>query len=719
MIKTFLYTGDLNLPSFRQLILQLSCMMIVFLGVMQPALSQNVENPPINFSANEMDFDKNLNIVTARGNVEVTHNQRTMIADTISFNQKSNVLTATGNITLLEPSGDVIFAEHLEMSGDFKDGIIANIRIILSDTSRIAANGARRTNGDMDMRKAVYTPCRACEEDPTRPPLWQIKAVKIFHDSSLQTIEYNDAWLEVAGVPVLYTPYLTHPDPTVKRETGLLAPTFVNSSELGFGIRAPYFINISEQTDMTVTPVAYSDQGGGLITEYRDFPNDGELFIEASLMAEDTNDKNGHLDSYGRFNIDQSWRWGIDAKYTSEDTYLRRYGFSSPQTLTSNLYAEGFRQRNYMRAETLYFQGLKAEDNQDNIPIIAPLITFNHKGTPDDFGGQTTFDANFVSLMREDGVDLNRLSLRPGWEANYVSSFGEAYKLSLNLDTDLYHISNFTPDGMEEFTGFTGRVVPQAKLDWRLPMVNQSGKFHQLFEPTASLVVAPNNVNPDKIANEDSQEFEFDETSLFRRSRFTGEDRAEGGTHVDYGMQWGIFNNVGGKATAFLGQSYRLHKDNTFNENSGLENKFSDFVAKVEVSPNSYLDLLYRTRIGKSSGNIKRNEISFSAGVPLFRIASQYQFFEKQEDSEFNGREDLNVSVNSKFDRFWQGSINLQHDIEDEQTRNIRSALVYEDECLAFTTSFSRSFYKDRELKPVDTLMFNISFKTLGEFRSF
>jgi LPS-assembly protein len=640
-----------------------------------------------------------------------------MIADTISYNQKTDVLTATGNITMLEPDGNVIFAEYLEMTGDFKNGVIANIRMILSDNSRIAANGARRINGDLDLRKAVYSPCKACEDHPERALLWQIKAVKIYHDSTRKSIEYTDAWLEVAGVPIFYTPYLTHPDPTVKRETGFLAPSFGNNSELGFFLQTPYFLNISEQTDMTITPAVYGNQGIGLTTEFRHNFMNGELQAEASLVDEDTGEFNGHIDSFGRFNIDQTWRWGFDANYTTEDTYLRRYDISSPQTLTSNIYSEGFRGRNYIRADSFYFQGLASNDNQDTTPLILPLVSFQHKGKPDKLGGQSSLDASFVSLTRDDGADMQRISLRPGWSINHVSSFGEAYKLSIDLDTDLYRISNHTPAGDSEFDGYTARIYPQAKFDWRLPMVKQSGNTHQLIEPITSLIIAPNNVNNKKIPNEDSLEFEFDESSLFSRSRFTGEDRAEGGSRIDYGLQWGVYGASGGKTTAFIGQSYRLHKDNTFVNNSGLEDNLSDIVAKVEVSPSSYFNLSYRTRIAKDNGDFKRNELSVSAGVPLLQFKTQYQFFDKQRDSEFEGREDITVGLNSIMNRNWRGTMDIRHDLADNQTRSFGTKLIYEDECLVFTSSFARTFYNDRDLKPNDTLLFAVSFKTLGEVR--
>ena len=216
----------------------------LFLSNTVPALAQSVE-APISFSSDQMDMDNDLGIITARGNVEVVHEDRTLIADVISYNQKLDVLTATGNVTMLEPSGDVMFAARMELDGDFKNGIVNDIRMILSDRSRLAANGGRRIDGDLDLRKAVYSPCNLCADDPTRPPLWQIKAIRVFHDSSRKVVEYTDAWLEIAGVPVLYTPFLTHPDPTVKRESGLLTPIFGSSSDLGTTFKTPYFWNIS------------------------------------------------------------------------------------------------------------------------------------------------------------------------------------------------------------------------------------------------------------------------------------------------------------------------------------------------------------------------------------------------------------------------------------------------------------------------------------------
>jgi LPS-assembly protein len=191
--------------------------------------------------ADQLRHERNLGLVIGKGNVEIVQDDRILRADTVSYNQKTDILTATGNVVLLEPSGEITFADFVELSGDFKNGIVENIRILLSDDARIAAAGARRINGNiLEMSKVVYSPCRTCL-GPEGPPIWQLKANKVVHNKTEKTVEYYDARMELAGVPVFYSPYFSHPDPTVKRKSGFLAPGYGSDSELGGLIEVPYY----------------------------------------------------------------------------------------------------------------------------------------------------------------------------------------------------------------------------------------------------------------------------------------------------------------------------------------------------------------------------------------------------------------------------------------------------------------------------------------------
>lgn len=684
-----------------------------------PTRAQEADNPPVRFSADQMTFDRELGIVTAKGNVEVNYQTHTLLADTVSYNQKEDIVSASGDVTLLEPTGDVVFSDHMELTGDLKNGVIENIRVLMRDRSRMAASGARRINDDIEMRNAVYSPCELCPDAPERDPLWQIKAVRVFHDKSRRTVEYTDAWLEIRGVPVAYVPYLSHPDPTVRRESGFLAPRFGNSSQLGTTIKLPYFVNISPHADATVTPIYYAKEGPGMEGEYRHRLHDGTVDLAASLTQDSEDDVRGHIRGSSQFDIDDTWRWGLDLDRATDDTYLRRYGYPSERSLTTSLFAEGFRKSNYVRADVLTFQGLEIDDDPGETPLVAPLVQYSHLGESSAFGGRTRLDASMLSLTRTDGTDTRRLSVRPGWEASYISPLGDIYEASTWIDADMYHV-NAAPqnDSDDTYNGVTGRIVPQAKLGWRMPFIKRQGNIHQTIEPLAAVMVAPNGGNPDEIPNEDSQEFEFDETSLFRENRFAGNDRIETGTRLHYGLRWGVFGAGGGYSKVFVGQSFRPHSDGTFPEGSGLSDDLSDVVARVEVAPREYLNLVYRTRIGYENLDVRRNELDFSGGIPMFRLHASYSYFEAQQGSEFAGREELLLGFTSQINRYWRTEFSSRQDIAEDEMRRIGLGLVYEDECLVFSTQLQRNFFADRDLRPEDSIFFQVTFKTLGDFQS-
>jgi LPS-assembly protein len=675
---------------------------------------------PVHLSADEMSFDEEQGLIIAKGNVEIINDGRRLLADHISYNQKTDVVTASGNIQLTESGGEKVFGERMEISGNLRDAIIKGLGIILTDRSRIAASGARRSGGTVtEMRNAVYSPCNLCQDDPSKPPLWQIKAVKVIHDKNSKTIEYRDAWLEVLGVPVAYTPYLSHPDPTVKRQSGLLAPSFGGSSDLGFVGRIPYYFNLGPYRDATVTALITGNEGSGGFAEYRQRFSDGKLDATGSLIVGDSEDNiRGHILASGRFDIDETWRWGFDLNRASDDTYLRRYGFGSPSSLNSRLFTEAFRQRNYFSASGYAFQGLQAGDDPDTDPLVLPLIDFNHLGRPDRLGGQTILDVNFLAMTRNEGTDTRRLSIRPGWQIPFADALGGIYKFTVGLNADFYQVDHLARSGKNTYSGLSGRIVPQVMLDWRLPFVKTTGNISQIIEPIAVAIYSPYGGNSTKIPNEDSTELEFDDTNLFSFNRFSGLDRVEGGPRFAYGVKWAAYGKGGGNTGIFVGQSVRLKTDDTFAVGSGLEDKFSDIVGRVNISPGPHLNLLYRTRLDGDNFTPKRNEFSLSAGGAALRANLNYIFIETSRGSEFSGREEINFSVNSKLNRFWRAGFSGIHDISAGEARRFNATLVYENECVIFTTRASRTFFEDRDLEPTDQVTINLVLKTLGEIRA-
>jgi LPS-assembly protein len=201
---------------------------------------------PTLLDAEQVIYDEKAGVVTATGAVELTQGLRAVRADKIVYDRNTKVVTATGNVRLREPSGDFIFADYVELTDDMRDAFVENVRVLMTDNGRMAGNEGERRGGRLfRVNRGVYSPCELCKEDPTRAPVWRVRAARVVHDKEEKEVRYRDAYLEMFGVPVAYTPYLSHPDPTVDRRSGFLAPTYGSKDDMGAFIRTSYYIDIA------------------------------------------------------------------------------------------------------------------------------------------------------------------------------------------------------------------------------------------------------------------------------------------------------------------------------------------------------------------------------------------------------------------------------------------------------------------------------------------
>ncbi len=697
---------------------------------------QALENTPALITADELTYDEENGLVIARGNVEIAQSDRVLLADEVTYNINEDIVTAEGNITLVEPSGDTVFADFVQLTGDLKEGFIRDIRVLMADKTRVAAASGTRTGGNRtEFRKGVFSPCELCRDDPTRAPLWQIKANEIIHDQESKDVIYHDAWLEFFGIPVLYTPYFEHPDPTVDRRSGFLAPTVGTSDFLGYALEVPYFWVLDDDKDLTVAPILSTEQGIDLTGEYRQLFTNGELRAAGSATIADREESDGnvakdrfrgHIDAEGRFELDETWRWGFEANRSSDDTYLRAYNFDSARTLTSTAYLEGLKGRNFAAARGFAYQGQRSTDRNSELPIVAPLAEYDFISEPNLFGlpgGYITADTSLMALTRIDGRDSRRMSFVGGYHLPYTSPLGDIYEVTAQVQADGYWTHGVVPGSTSvnpanaPGSDTAGRIFPQFAVKWRYPWVRQDGSFQQVIEPIVQAVLAPNGSNPGDIPNEDSQDFEFDDTNLFKLNRFAGHDRVDSGTRFDYGLKWtGSFSDTG-SAGAFIGQSYRLSENrDVFAEGSGLEDNFSDIVGRVQVRPLEDLDLLYRFRLDKDNLRAQRSELDANIGPPALNLDLSYFFINGDSSTdEFGDREEVRFGINSRISENW--SIGFSHRRDLISDRALRSAvsLTYQDECFLIEGVAQRSNYRDRDVEDDDSIFVRVVFRHLGE----
>ena len=702
-----------------------------------PTGPQLNRNEPVTFTADSVEYDKDNSLVTATGHVEAWQNGHVMRADKITFDRNTGVAAATGHVVLLEPDGEVMFSDYAEMRNNMNDGILKDMRALLQQNGRMAANGAQRTGGQInELSKVVYTTCNLCAKDPTRPPLWQIRASSAVQDLEHKKIEYKDATLEMFGLPVAWFPYFWNADPSVKRESGLLPPVMGTSSNIGVFYGQPYYQVIDDQSDATFLPMMTTEAGPQLDVEYRRRFNDGTLLLNTSAGYVD-NSPQGSFVATGQFNYDDTWRWGFNINRASSTDYVRDFhlveGLAGDQNvLTSQLYIEGFGVGSYTRLDAKSYQGLNDVINTGALPTVLPRYQYSFFGTPDSLGGRFSMSTGAFNVIRTDGTSTRRASLTMDWERPFVGLLGDQWKITFHGDAAAYNASdvNELPNFSSVRNIDTARALPQMAVDFRWPFARYSGSWGtQLIEPIAQLVIAPQTGDSQltKIPNEDSMDFEFTDANLFGFNRFTGIDRLDGGVRANVALH-GAWYLGGTTFDGLIGQSYRTTKDDLFPEASGLHNQVSDVVARGTFAPTKWLDLTYRTRLDARTLATHFADAVTSVGVDRFRVSggyiytnfNPYTYYDQPApppagNSYYFPRNEVSLGVSSKWGAY-RFSANVRRDLQTNQMVQAGADAIYEDECFIFDLKFFRRYTSINGDGGDTAVLFLLTFKTIGQF---
>ena len=690
-------------------------------------------NEPVTFTANEVEYDRDRGVVTARGRVEAWQGERILRADEFTYNRSTGVATATGNVQILEPDGQVLFASSAVLSNSMRDAVIEGLRAYLAQNGRMAANGARRTNETIfDLSRVVYSVCDLCPNNPDAPPLWQLRARTATLDRDAGQVRYRDASILFGGVPLLYTPYLQHPDGSTPRQSGFLSPSFGITRWLGGFAEIPYYWAIDGQQDLLVTPTISTRQVPNLGLDYRRRFNFGEIEMSGSIgggvdaAGEPRGGVAGHIFSRGRFNINETWRAGFDLNRASSEQYLRTWRYGARRVLPSSLFAEGFWGSDaYMRVDARAYQGLRSADDISRIPLVLPNVYFDWT-TTDAIGGTFTFDTWNFAIYRGAGTDTRRLATRFGYVLPRVDEIGGLWALRLQGDLAAYSYDNL--DLAPNFVAGAGSGTAtqaniRAAIDWRMPFVRSAGEWgQQMIEPRVQIVTGPAMGMQSRVPNEDSIDFEFTDANLFSLNRFYGRDRQEGGTRLDMALRGAWYFPNGGQFEGLVGRSFRLQESGgPFYVMSGLENRASDWVARARLQPVPWLEFLGRTRLDGETGERRFIDLSTSVTIGATTLTGGYLVTTPEPFlTPVRSREEVFGGISQRIGEYWRVSAFGRYDIETGRPVVAAASAAYEDECFLLEARFVRRFAQDpataRDYAANTLFLIRIGLRTVGDF---
>jgi LPS-assembly protein len=376
------------------------------------------------------------------------------------------------------------------------------------------------------LKDVSYTTC------PVNSTDWEIFAEQVDLDQEEGRGVARNAKVELKGVPILWTPWLSFPLDD-RRKSGLLVPSFGITEETGIDISTPYYWNIAPDKDATIVPRFMSDRGVMLGGEfrYKNSNNRGTLTGEYLPRDNEFNNEDRYLVGFRhRGNPLPRLETSIKASEVSDDFYFDDFGKNLVQTSQTNLErtaAAAYHGRGWNL-------GLMVQNYQTIDPTISPKkrpyeqlprVVFDTAPAGRLLG--LKFDANAEAnffkhsgntLVEGSRFDIQpRISLpinRPGW---YVDPAVSVRYTAYNLDNTAAG-ENTSPS----------RTTPVVSLDAGSFFERNSRwgntDFVQTLEPRLFYLYVPDE-DQDDIPIFDTSDYDFNFWTLFRENRFSGPDR--------------------------------------------------------------------------------------------------------------------------------------------------------------------------------------------------
>jgi len=701
----------------------------------------------IAFSAAKLDYDTDTEIVTASGDVRMNRAGNRLRADTVVWNRKTGEVRAEGNVELVTPGNDRAFGDSVVLTDTLRDGMIANLLLVLDDGSRLAAEKATREGTISRLEQAAYTACAVVDDETgcPRTPAWKITARRVVYDEKRKRVFYTGARVELFGVPFLPLPGLSHPS-SADAGSGLLVPDFRFNRSNGFEFALPYYLRLDSNRDLTLTPHVYTEVLPALEGKYRALTGGGAYQIGGIATAgrviplSETTDPDdparrgrefrGYLEGNGRFQLDPNWSITGSGRIVSDRTFLRRYDISRDDRLRSNLRVERIDADSYFSVTGWAVQTLRTGQPQGSVPLALPVIDARQRLEGPLVGGIIDLRLNSLAIVRSSGQDTRRAFASAQWDVRRLTPWGQELLFTAMVRGDVYNADETLSTDTISYRGregWTGRAIAAAAAEVRWPLIGEFFGGTQRLTPRIQIVATPPIANL-RVPNEDSRAIELEDSNLFALNRFPGYDRYEDGARITAGIEWSL-DRPGLSINTIIGQSYRLSaKPTIFPDGTGLSNRTSDIVGRTTLKIGRRISFQHRYRLDKDSLAIRRNEVDLTLGGRATYATIGYLRLNRdigQDFEDLQDREEIRAGGRVQFGRNWSlfGStiIDLTGAQEDpfttadgyEPVRH-RVGVAYEDDCVELGVTWRRDYATNGDARRGNSFVLRLALKNLG-----
>lgn len=660
----------------------------------------------------------------AAGGVVVWYQGARLVASRIIVDGASGDLTIEGPIHLSEPGAAdpdkeaIIIADSGQLDRELQDGIIRGARLVIARELQLAAQELTRTgNGRMtNLTNVVASSCQICASDPT--PLWEIRARRISHDAETRLITFDRPQFRFYGVPLASVPFtVTAPDPTVERRSGFLLPSIRTTSNLGFGVKVPYFITLGDSADLTLTPYLSTSRTSTLELRYRQAWRNAVTEWNGAISRDDIepDDTRGYLFGNALVDLPRDYQLGVQVQVASDRSYLLDYDVTDADRLWSGLTLARVTRDKLVFARVGNYHSLREDEDNRTSPAQVADAFWLRRFTPDWIGGEALLEWSAHAHRRPSdqdivGRDMARGSFGLDWRRTEILPGGLVGAAIAGLDADVYRI---TQDS--EYDDIVTRVDPQLGVELRWPLAGSDGTATYMLEPIAQLLWSPRGKDKKDIPNEDSRLIEFDEGNLFSDNRFPGYDARETGLRANIGMSWTRIDPAGWSLGLTGGRVFRDRVEKAFGEDSPLYGRRSDWLLAANYASGDGLAIVNRALFDNSL-DVSRNELRLGWLRPDLQLSAGHLWINGDKDE---GREDdiseFTGKVGWQITDGWWGSAETRYDFVADSAQSASLDVTYRNECITVDLGIERRFTSSESIQAETSVGFSVR---LGGFGS-
>ena len=578
---------------------------------------------------------------------------------------------------------------------------------------RLKANSISSDESGSIMSKGVFTTCKKKDNCPP----WQISAKEIRHDKKKKMMFYKDAWLKIYDKPVLYFPRFFHPDPSVKRQSGFLMPTFADSSTLGSSLRTPYFMVISENKDATIKPRMYFDNKLLVQSEYRQVNKNSDHIIDLSFLAGDGSSTKSHFFSKSKQNIDinnfDESELILQLQQVSNDTFLKKHKLKSPlitdeNLLTNSLSLSAYRDDLNFDLNFRMYENLKVTNN-DRYEYVFPSYNLS-KEHKVDFGLNGDFSFNSSGYVKNydtnitEKVIVNDLVFNSSPRYSNLGLKNEYNFLIKNSNSDSKNSTEYKND-----PSLTMSSIFEYKSSYPLRKENKNDS--DVLTPILSLRFSPN-----KSKNNRKENKRIDVNNIYSLNRISESDSVEGGGSITYGLEYDKSNSLSDKSifSAKIANIFRFEEDHNLSKSSRIGQKTSDVVGNFNFDPNDNFKINYDfsldENLKQSNYQLLSNQISVNNFINTFEYLN--------ENNTPGGESYLTNEFAYKINNDKKLMFNTRVNKRTSVTEFYNLIYQYRNDCLMAAIEYNKDYYSDGDIKPEDNIFFKLTIIPFGETSS-